>query len=75
MLLFGVLPALRAGHVDVQTVLQQAGRPGMSGGYRGARRTLVAGELALSVVLLWGAVLLRHYGGCSAITWGSHRST
>ena len=30
----------------------------MSGGYRGARRALVAGEVALSVVLLWGAVLL-----------------
>jgi putative ABC transport system permease protein len=58
MLLFGVLPALRAGRVDVQTVLQHAGRPGMSTGYRGARRALVAGEVALSVVLLWGAVLL-----------------
>jgi predicted permease len=58
MLLFGVVPALRAGRVDVQTVLQHAGRPGMSGGHRGARRALVAGEVALSVVLLWGAVLL-----------------
>jgi predicted permease len=58
MLLFGVLPALRAGRVDVQTVLQHAGRPGMSGGYRGARLALVAGEVALSVVLLSGAVLL-----------------
>ncbi len=58
MLLFGVLPALRAGCVDVQAVLQHAGRPGMSGGHRGARRTLVAGEVALSVMLLWGAVLL-----------------
>src|SRR5437773_1224698 len=58
MLLFGVLPALRAGRVDVQTVLQHAGRPGMSGGYRGARRALGAGEGALSVVLLSGAVLL-----------------
>jgi predicted permease len=58
MLLFGVLPALRAGRVDVQTVLQEAGRPGISAGYRGARRVLVAGEVALSVVLLWGAVLL-----------------
>jgi putative ABC transport system permease protein len=57
MLLFGVLPALGAGSVDLQSVLQH-GRPGMSGGYRGARRTLVAGEVALSVVLLWGAVLL-----------------
>ena len=58
MLLFGVLPALRAGRVDVQIVLQRTGRPGMSGGYRGARRALVAGEVALSVVLLSGAALL-----------------
>jgi putative ABC transport system permease protein len=58
MLLFGVLPALRAGRVDVQTALQHAGRPGMAGGYRVARRALVAGEVALSVVLLSGAVLL-----------------
>jgi predicted permease len=58
MLLFGVLPALRAGRVDVQSVLQRAGRPGISGGYRSARRALVAGEVALSVILLWGAALL-----------------
>jgi putative ABC transport system permease protein len=58
MLLFGVLPAIRAGRVDIQSVLQHAGRPGMSGGYRRVRRALVASEVALSVVLLWGAVLL-----------------
>jgi predicted permease len=58
MLLFGVLPALRAGRVDVQTVLQQAARPGLSGGQRFARRTLIAAEVALSVVLLSGATLL-----------------
>lgn len=58
MLLFGVLPALRAGRVDVQTVLQHAGRLGVSGGYPSARRALVTAEVGLSVVLLWGAVLL-----------------
>jgi putative ABC transport system permease protein len=58
MLLFGVAPALRVGRVDVQAGLQHGGRPGMSGGYRLARRALVAGEVALSVVLLSGAVLL-----------------
>jgi predicted permease len=58
MLLFGVLPALRAGRVDIQMVLQHASRPGMSGGFRIARRTLVAGEVALSIVLLAGAALL-----------------
>ena len=58
MLLFGLLPALRAGRVDVHAVLQHAGRPGISDGYREARRALVAAEVALSVLLLWGAVLL-----------------
>lgn len=58
MLLFGILPALRAGRVDIQTVLQHAGHTGMSSGHRGMRRALVAGEVALSIVLLWGAVLL-----------------
>jgi predicted permease len=58
LLLFGVVPALRFGSVDVQTALQQAARPGMSGGHRVARRALVAGEVALAVVLLSGATLL-----------------
>ncbi len=58
MLLFGVLPALRAGRADLQSVLQHASRAGMGGGYRAGRRALVAGEIALSTLLLWGAVLL-----------------
>jgi putative ABC transport system permease protein len=58
VVLFGVMPALRAGCVDIQTVLQQAARQGMTGGYRIARRVLVAAEVALSVVLLCGAALL-----------------
>jgi len=58
MLLFGVLPAWRAGRVEVQSVLAHTGRPGLSGGYRRARRAFVAGEVALSVVLLSGAALL-----------------
>jgi predicted permease len=58
MLLFGVLPAVRAGRVDIQTVLQHASRPGLSGGYRVTRRMLVTAEVALSVMLLSGASLL-----------------
>ena len=58
MLVFGVIPALRAGRVDIHAVIQHGGHPGISGGYRRARRLLVAGEVALSVLLLWGAVLL-----------------
>ncbi len=57
-LLFGGLPALRAGRVDIQTVLQGAGRLGLAGGYRVLRRALVAAEVALCLVLLSGAGLL-----------------
>ncbi|HYW44838.1 MAG TPA: ABC transporter permease [Bryobacteraceae bacterium] len=57
-LVFGGLPALRAGSVDIHAVLQGAGRPGIAGGYRVLRRALVAAEIALSVMLLSGAALL-----------------
>ena len=56
-LLFGGLPALRAGRVDLQTVLQRGAR-GSAGGRQIGRRALVAVEVALSVVLLSGAALL-----------------
>ncbi len=56
--LFGVLPALRAGRVDVHAVLQQAGRAGLAGDRSLLRRGLVAAEIALSVVLVCGAALL-----------------
>ena len=55
---FGGLPALRAGRVDLQESLQHAGRSRIAGGHRGLRRALVAGEIALSVILVSGAALL-----------------
>jgi len=55
--IFGGLPALRAGRVDLQSVLQRSGR-GSAGGRQLIRRALVAVEMALSVVLLAGAALL-----------------
>jgi predicted permease len=57
VLVFGALPALRAGRVDINAVLQGAGR-GVAGGHRLLRRSLVAAEVALSVILLSGAALL-----------------
>lgn len=57
-LLFGSLPALRSGRLDIQSVLQEAGRPGLSGGYRFAKRALVVAEVALALILLSGAALL-----------------
>jgi predicted lysophospholipase L1 biosynthesis ABC-type transport system permease subunit len=56
-LLFGGLPALRAGRIDLQSVLQRAAR-GTAGGHRFLRRALVGVEVALSVILLSGAALL-----------------
>ena len=54
---FGGLPALRAGRVDIHTVLQRTAR-GSAGGRQFVRRALVGLEIALSVVLLSGAALL-----------------
>jgi putative ABC transport system permease protein len=61
--LFGVVPALRAGRVDVTDGLKDAGRGSAAGQSlwgRGqtTRRVLVAAEIALAVVLLAGAGLL-----------------
>ena len=51
-LVAGLLPALRAGRVDVQSVLRQGGGIGERGRLA---RFLVAGEVALCMILLVGA--------------------
>ena len=53
-LLAGVLPALRAGGSDLGGSLREGGRSEAALGLR-TRRLLIAGEVALSVVLLMGA--------------------
>ncbi|HEX7361162.1 MAG TPA: ABC transporter permease [Bryobacteraceae bacterium] len=57
-LLFGVIPALRAGRVDVNAVLQKSARMGLAGRHGMLRRGLIAAEVALSVILLSGAALV-----------------
>ncbi|HMC78216.1 MAG TPA: ABC transporter permease [Vicinamibacterales bacterium] len=58
-LIFGLAPAMRAARTDVQTGLRSAGRSAGSGGVRDRLRTaLIAGELALALLLLSGASLL-----------------
>jgi predicted permease len=57
-LLFGILPALRASRPDLTGSLKD-GAPGGTGGTHGSRLrgTLVAGEIALALVLLAGSAL------------------
>jgi putative ABC transport system permease protein len=58
-LLFGTIPALRVAKVDVNSALREGARGASDGSHRSRlRRTLVVGEIALSVVLAVGAMLL-----------------
>jgi predicted permease len=67
-ILFGLAPALGIGRMDLQSSLRDDGRgsvgaQGLWGRGGGLRRALVAGELALSVILLVGAgLLVRSFG-------------
>ena len=65
VLLFGLLPAFRAAHVDLATSLRSQGRNLMGGGAaRVGRipfaRALVVAQIALSMLLLIGGGLLAH---------------
>ncbi len=60
---FGLVPALRASRLDLNDVLREGGRGGVGTsafglGHHQLRRMLIAGEVALSLVLLIGAGLL-----------------
>lgn len=70
--LFGLIPALQASRPDVQATLQDAARGSTGGGTRHrTRRVLVAGEIALSLVLLIGATLLiRSFVAMTAVNVG-----
>jgi len=55
--LFGALPALRASRPDLQSTLKAGGRWEIAGGGR-LRGALVAGEIALAIMLLTAATLM-----------------
>jgi predicted permease len=58
-LLFGLFPAFHASRVDVHAALIESGTRGVAGtASRWPRRFLVAGEVAMGVVLLTGAGLM-----------------
>ena len=57
-LLFGGLPSLQAGRIEIQRALQQSGRTAFSATSRLVKPVLVAGEVALCLILLSGAALL-----------------
>src|SRR5215468_2473221 len=58
-LLFGLLPALRVSHFDVNAALKESsGRSGTGLKHSRIRALLVVGEVALAVVLLAGATLM-----------------
>jgi putative ABC transport system permease protein len=57
-LLFGLLPAWRASRLDAIESLKTGGRGGVSRRPRRLTQALIAGEMALSLVLLAGAGLL-----------------
>jgi putative ABC transport system permease protein len=75
-IVFGLVPALRVSNLDLHTSLKDAGRgsAGASavwGRGNNVRRLLVAGELALSVVLLIGAgLLIRSFAGLQNVQPG-----
>ena len=57
-LLFGVLPALRASLPDIQSTLKSGGRTDVGAGGARLRGVLVAGEIALAVMLLTAATMM-----------------
>lgn len=57
VLLFGLVPALRASRVDIATTLRAQGR-GTTGAHARLGRSLVAAQIAVSMVVLLGAGLL-----------------
>ncbi len=73
-LLFGVFPALRSSRPNLTAVLNDGSRSASSPSTRRLRRALVAGELALAVVLLVGAGLfIRSFGRLMEVDLGFDR--
>ena len=69
--LFGLLPALRARRPDLNATLTNGGRGATAGGHQRTQATLVAAEVALTVVLLTSAgLLLRSLANAASVDPG-----
>ena len=55
---FGLFPMIQAGRADLQSALRGIGRTSQGRGRKRLQQALVAGELALAVLLVCGAALL-----------------
>lgn len=69
---FGLLPALRATRADLAAGFLRMGR-GIAGNHQRLQRTLVAGQIALTMALLAGAgLLVRSFYNLSQVDLGFH---
>ena len=69
-ILFGIVPALKAMRIDVQSTLKDGSR-GIAGGRSFTRGALVIAEVALSMILLIGAgLLIRSFARLAAVDPG-----
>jgi putative ABC transport system permease protein len=69
---FGLLPALRATRADLPASFLRMGR-GIAGNHQKLQRTLVAGQIALTMALLAGAgLLMRSFYNLSQVDLGFH---
>ena len=75
-IVFGIVPALRAARVDLNTTLKVGGRSarsesGLGSSRQGMRRLLVVAELAISLMLLVGAgLLIRSFARLQSVSPG-----
>jgi putative ABC transport system permease protein len=68
--LFGLLPARQAGRLDLVRVLREGGR-GLASPTRRLRETLLVGEVALAVVVVFAAgLMVRTFAGLQSIAPG-----